>query len=68
MSKFSNIGFTNVFLTQKKSGPKDAILGHESQQNYFFEEVIIIFQKIGFEKKYDLGCTICKYNYIFTPG
>ena len=66
MRNFGAIGFTRVFLTQKKinkSGPKNAILATESQKMSFFEEVMTIFQKMGLKEKNDLGCTIC----IFTP-
>ena len=51
MSNFSKIGFTSVFLTKKKVDQKNAILGPESQKMSFFEEVMIIFQKMWFDKK-----------------
>ena len=51
MSNFSKIGFTSSFLTKKKVDQKNAILGPESQKMSFFEEVMIIFQKMWFDKK-----------------
>ena len=52
------------FDTKKinKSGPKNAILAFESQKMSFFEEVMTIFQKMGFEKK-----MTCDVQFVYLP-